>query len=72
MADKTFGQKQFDYTNLEIADLLEWIGEYMQHDYPSCATQHGKMRNCNCGYDEAYSQAQNVASYLKEQTTNEI
>lgn len=71
MPDKTFGQKQFDYTNLEIADLLEWVEEYMQHT-DMCATQHGKMRNCNCGYGDAWMEMQHLIYHFKEQTTNEI
>lgn len=64
MANKTFGQKQINYTNMEIADLLELAEEYMQHT-DMCATRHGKMRNCDCGYGDVWLEMHYLIGQLK-------
>lgn len=71
MANKSFGQKQINYTNTEIVELLEWFEGYMQHT-DMCATQYGKLRTCPCGYSEAWLEMQHMIDHFEEQTTDEI
>lgn len=74
MANKSFGQKQINYTNTEIAELLElleWVEGYMQHT-DMCATQHGKMRDCDCEYGDAWLEIQHLIDHFEERATDEI